>query len=326
MTNLKSTPQQNAPIVTLSLNPVFDLILEVADFQIDRHQLGRELQLLPAGKGLNLCRTLNTLSQPSIITGFVGQESMANFEQATENTAITPQFFVLPGRTPQNVTIVDPARLSDTHIRQQGLKVTKQDLERMGKKLGLLAEKDRVIVFSGSLPPGFTPAGLARLLRICKEDGARTVVDTSGQALPAVLKEGAWLIKPNRGEFAQLVSRSDLTIEQMARAAHPLTDQLQNILISLGEQGALLIDRNSAIWAAIEPTKTTKMLNTVGSGDALLATFLAGIVQGRDRQNSLTSALAVSWAACLTQGPACFDPQLAQKVQSQVRIEQIGGL
>ena len=93
----------------------------------------------------------------------------------------------------------------------------------------------------------------------------------------------------------------------------------------LGEQGAILIDRNSAIRATIEQTKPTKMLNTVGSGDALLATFLAGIVQGQNKQTSLTRALAVSWAACLTPGPASFDPKLAQKVQSQVRIEQIGG-
>ncbi|MCK4851234.1 MAG: 1-phosphofructokinase family hexose kinase, partial [Phycisphaerae bacterium] len=316
MTNLHDTPAHNAPIVTVSLNPVFDLILEVENFQIGRHQLGQELQLLPAGKGLNVCRTLDSLGLSSIITGFVGQESMADFEQPLADTDITAQFFVLPGRTRQNVTIVDPSQLSDTHIRQRGLKVTGQDLERMGKKLGLLAEKDRVMVFAGSLPPGVSPAGLARLLRICKQDGARTVVDTSGQALAAVVKEGAWLIKPNRQEFACLTGRTDQKIEQIARSARRLTNQVHNILISLGEEGALLIARNSAIRARIEPTKPTKMLNTVGSGDALLGAFLAGIVQGRDMQTSLIRALAVSWAACQTPSPASFDARLARKVQS----------
>ena len=326
MTNLHDTPAQDIPIVTVSLNPCFDLILEVANFQLGHHQLGRELQLLPAGKGLNVCRTLNSLGLRSIITGFVGQESMAEFEQTLADTDIIAQFFVLPGRTRQNVTIVDPSQLSDTHIRQRGLKVSRQDLERMGKKLGLLAEKDRVMVFAGSLPPGLGPAALVRLLRICKEDGARTVVDTSGQALAAVVREGAWLIKPNREEFARLTGRSGQSIEQMARAARRLTNQVHNILISLGKEGALLIDPNSAIWARIEPTKPTKMLNTVGSGDALLGAFLAGIVQGRDVQSSLARALAVSWAACQTPSPASFETRLARKAQSQVRIEQIGGL
>ncbi len=326
MTNLHDSSAQNALIVTVSLNPVFDFILEVANFQLGHHQLGRELQLLPAGKGLNLCRTLNSLGLRSIITGFVGQESMTDFEQPLADTAITAQFFVLPGRSPQNVTIVDPFRATDTHIRQRGLKVTRQDLERMGKKLGLLAEKDRVMVFTGSLPPGFSPEDLTRLLRICKEDGARTVVDTSSQALAAVVAEGAWLIKPNREEFAQLTGSSEKSIEQIARRARRLTNQVHNILISLGKEGALLIEPNSAIWAHIELTKPSEMLNTVGSGDALLGAFLAGIVQGRDMQNSLTRALAVSWAACQTASPASFETRLARKVQSQVRIEQIGGL
>ncbi len=326
MTNLHDNSAQDIPIVTVSLNPCFDLVLEVENFRLGQHQIGRELQLLPAGKGLNLSRTLNSLGQRSIITGFVGQESMAEFEQALANTDATAQFFVLPGRTRQNVTIVDPSQLTDTHIRQQGLKVTTQDLERMGKKLGLLAEKDRLMVFAGSLPPGLNPAALVRWLSICKEDGARTVVDTSGQALADVVREGVWLIKPNREEFASLTGRPDQSIEQIVRAARQLTNQVPNILISLGEEGALLINPNSAIWARIEQTKPTKMLNTVGSGDALLGAFLAGIAQGQDMRTSLTQALAVSWAACQTPGPASFDTRLAQKFQSQVRIEQIGGL
>ena len=61
MTNLHDSSAQNAQIVTVSLNPVFDLILEVDNFQVGHHQLGQELQLLPAGKGLNVCRTLNSL-------------------------------------------------------------------------------------------------------------------------------------------------------------------------------------------------------------------------------------------------------------------------
>ncbi len=326
MTNMHDTSAQNFPIVTVTLNPCFDLILEVDDFRLGHHQIGRELQLLPAGKGLNLCRTLNSLSLPSIITGFVGQESMAKFEQALIDTDIIAQFFALPGCTHQNVTIVDPSQLSDTHIRLRGLKVTGQDLKRMAKKLGLLAEKDRVMVFAGSLPPGLAPADLAKFLRICREDGAKTVVDTSGQALNAAVKEGAWLIKPNREEFATLTGQPGQSIEQMAQAARQLTNQVHNILISLGKDGALLIDPNSAIWARIEQTKPSKMLNTVGSGDALLGAFLANITKGQDMQTSLTRALAVSWAACQTPGPASFDTQFAQKAQSQVRIEQIGGL
>ncbi len=203
---------------------------------------------------------------------------MSEFEQALEDTRITGQFFALPGHTRQNVTIIDPANATDTHIRQQGLELRKQDLERMGKKLSLLAEPDVVVVFSGSLPPGMSPADLTRLLRICKEDRAKTVVDSSVQALPAVVKEGAWLIKPNREEFAELTGQSEQSIEQMARAARKLNHQVENVLISLGRQGAVLVTKQLAIRAIPANPKSTPTLNTVGSGDSLLGAPRKGLV------------------------------------------------
>ena len=97
MTDRPHAPASDAPVVVVTLNPAFDLILEVDNFQIGVHQLGRELQLLPAGKGLNVCRTLDALGTSSIITGFLGQESISDFEQALHDTSITAQFFTLPG-------------------------------------------------------------------------------------------------------------------------------------------------------------------------------------------------------------------------------------
>lgn len=326
MSKPQSSSSSASSIVTISLNPVFDLILEVDDFRVGEHQVGRELQLLAAGKGLNVCRTLNSLGLGSIISGFVGQESMGDFEQALADTAIVGQFFVLPGHTRQNVTIVDPSSGTDTHIRQQGLEVRKQDLERMGKKLGLLADKDKLMVFSGSLPPGISPADLARLLGICRNEGARTVVDTSGEALASVVREGAWLIKPNRAEFAQLTGRDDQSIEQMARAARELTEQVEMILISLGDQGAMLITKDSAMQARLDSTEASTVLNTVGSGDALLGAFLSGVVEGRDMQSCLRGAVAVSWAACQTSGPGDFEAEVAREVQGDVRIRHIEGM
>ena len=314
---------QAAQIVVVTLSPTFDLILEVDDFRIGAHQLGRELQRVPAGKGLNVSRTLNALDAASVITGFVGHESMTEFERFLADTRITGQFFAVPGHTRQNVTIIDSSNATDTHIRQQGLAVTSQDLGRMANKLTLLAENGTLMVFAGSLPLGVAPADLAHLMQICSQAGAKTVIDSAGEVLAEVVSQGPWLIKPNRNEFAQLTRRDDQTIEQMAHAARELTDRVQNILISLGEQGAMLVNNQSAILASMDPAKAAKVVNTVGSGDSLLAAFLAGLVQGQDLPTSLSRAVAVSWAACQTSIPASFEAELAERVRTQVRVQQI---
>ena len=321
----QNTSARTAQIIVVSLNPTLDLILEVKDFQIGLHQKGRQLAQLPAGKGLNVSRTLHALGVSSIITGFVGQQSMPEFEQALQDSRITGQFFAVPGHTRQNITVIDPSRSTDTHIRQQGLKVTKQDLERLGSKLSLLAEQGTVMVFSGSLPPGVEPVDFARLLRICSQDRAKIVVDVSGEALKAVVSEGLWLIKPNSKEFAQLTGKVDQSFKQMVDSARQI-NKVENVLISLAEQGAILVNRTTAIRAFMDSESSTQVLNTVGSGDGLLGAFLAGLVQGKDPQDCLSLAVAVSWAACQTPTPAAFDMEVVERARTRVRVEQIGRL
>ena len=326
MTIGPGTSPELAEIVVVSLNPTFDLILEVPGFQIGSHQQGRQLQRLPAGKGLNVSRTLDTLGVASIITGFVGQQSLAEFEQALLNTRITGQFFAVPGHTRQNVTILDPSASTDTHIRQQGPEITKHDLDRIGAKIALLAGRDTLVVFAGSLPPNVSPADFIRLLRICSDEGAKAVLDTSGPALAAAIDQRPWLIKPNRKEFAELTRSPTQTILQIAQAARELTDRVQHLLISLGEQGALLLSEDLAVHAVMDPPDSAAVTNTVGSGDSLLAAFIAGLLQSQDMQTALSHAVAVSWAACQTSLPAVFEPELAKRMLTRVRLEHIEGL
>lgn len=323
MASTKNNSIHTAPVVTITLNPAFDLILQVENFQLGKHQLAQLLESLPAGKGLNVSRTLSTLGLSSIITGFIGRDNRLQFRQALGDYMITGQLFTVPGRTRQNITIIDPINQTDTHIRQRGLEVTKRDLRKLGKKLSLLADNNRLFVFAGSLPPGATAKDLARLIRICRQGGARVAVDTSGQPLKAAVDEGLWLIKPNRQEFAQLTEQADQTTEQIIISARKLTDRVENILISLGKHGALLVNRQAALKAALDTKESTPAVNTVGSGDSLLGAFLAGVLQGLDLPDCLAKAVAVSTAACRTPIPASFDPQTARQIHAQITTEQL---
>ena len=320
------SPVSTTDIIVVTLNPTFDLVLEVPDFKLGSHQQGRQLQRLPAGKGLNVCRTLDCLGVGSIITGFVGGNSIAEFEQVLLNTRITGQFFSVPGHTRQNITILDPTVSSDTHIRQDGPEITRHDLDRIAAKLTLLAEEGTIVVFAGSLPPGVSSDDFARLLQICHHERARVVVDTSGQALAVAVDHNLWLIKPNSKEFAELIGRPVKTIAQIAQAARQLTDRIPHLLISLAAQGALLITKELALHAVIDSPASATLANTVGSGDSLLGAFLAGLIRSKDKQAALSRAVAVSWAACQTSLPAVFDPELAQSMLKQVRLEHVEGL
>ena len=323
MAEAEKSSTQGPFVVVVTLNPTFDLILEAEDFQIGRHQQVRVVDYLPAGKGLNVSRTLSRLGINSIITGFIGQENSSEFRQGLDDDNIVGQLFTVPGRTRQNITVIDPVKGTDTHIRLPGLEVSGEDLTKLGKKLGLLAEKGGMVVFAGSLPGGAETEDLVRMVRICQNAGARVAVDTSGEPLEAVVAQGAWLIKPNRTEFAELTGQGEQTLEEMVASAGELLDRVENILLSLGKEGAMLINRGGALRAWRGEGQSAPAVNTVGSGDSLLGAFLAGIAKGRDLRDCLAEAVAVAWAACRTPIPASFDDEAARSNREHVHLEQM---
>jgi 1-phosphofructokinase len=67
------------------------------------------------------------------------------------------------------------------------------------------------------------------------------------------------------------------------------------VLVSLGSDGALIVDRDGACHAE---ARIDDVANTVGAGDALLAGFLAA---GATR-SALPTAIAWSVAACRAAG------------------------
>ncbi len=66
-------PQKRARvIITVTLNAAIDKSLSVPNFRLGRRHRTVEQRTMPGGKGVNVARTLKTLGQPVIATGFAG--------------------------------------------------------------------------------------------------------------------------------------------------------------------------------------------------------------------------------------------------------------
>ena len=74
-------------IITVTLNAAIDKSLSVPSFQLARRHRSVEQRTMPGGKGVNVARTLKTLGQPVIATGFeqkkVPQPGFAGRQTAT---------------------------------------------------------------------------------------------------------------------------------------------------------------------------------------------------------------------------------------------------
>ncbi len=309
-------------IITVSLNPAVDRLIEIEKLVPGEHQLGTELGRTPGGKGVNVSRVLAKMGVPSTATGFLGQANRNDFAEFLASDLVTDEFVMLPGRTRENVTLADKATGLDTHIRDKGLAPDSADIGTIIQKLKKLAGTNSVVVFSGSLPPALSPEQFAEMIEVCNSQGASVVVDTSGPALTAATKCKLWLAKPNAKELSELTGKELSSDDALLKAARDLQPGVQCILLSKGEGGALLLTPDECLKAVLtEPVKN--ILNTVGCGDTLLGVFLGGLYKKLSTADALRGAIAAASASACHPVPTGYNDTLAAAINKTIKIESL---
>ena len=131
-----------------------------------------------------------------------------------------------------------------------------------------------------------------RILERIKGKKVRIVVDATKKLLLNSLKYKPFLIKPNRQELSEIFETevsTEADIEKYAKELQKLG--AQNVLISLGGDGAMLIDEFGEKHK--QGVLKEKVINTVGSGDSMVAGFIAGY----EKEHSYPYALKLG-SAC----------------------------
>jgi len=309
-------------IICVALNPAVDRVLEVTNFRIGQHQPARTITRYPAGKAVNVARALAILDVQCTLTGLIGQEETEYFESQMARSKVQVQMLAIQARTRENITIVDPAAHNETHLRDVGFKVAEKDLMRLKRKLHLLANESAVVIFSGSLPEGISPADLADMAAMCKKAGAMVAVDAAGRALAAAAEIGPWLVKPNLQELAGLAGRELNTADDIIQAARDLLQSVEIVIVTCGSQGGYLLTRNMCLQGTCEVDQD-KVVNTVGCGDSLLAGFIAGLHRGYDLPTAYRLGLAAAAANATHLEAANFSKEQAEEFFNIARVQQL---
>jgi 1-phosphofructokinase family hexose kinase len=306
-------------IIAVSLNPSIDKGLEVPDFKIGAHQRGRRLYRRPGGKAINLARTLGKLKIPTMLIGFIGKAQQDYFEHYVNSDWVSCQLFANSGKTRENITIIDPVNRVETHIRDVGFEVSPTDINRMRKKLALLAKPDTLVAFSGSLPPGLSIEDFLELVQICEMNKARVVVDCSGKVLKACEPLGLWMIKPNTEELAELTGQTAVTAEDIIAAGRRLKEKISVVLASAGQEGAYLFTDACDLRGKLT-VDPAEVKNTVGAGDAMLAGYMAGVVLGKNAEECLADALATAAASITAKAPGEIKLETMETIRLRAEI------
>lgn len=288
-------------IYTLTLNPAIDYVVQLArpltTGIINRSQ-SEALQF--GGKGINVSNVLRTLGQETVALGFVAGFTGMSLQQGLEDMGLTTCFIHLPhGNTRINVKVKDG---NETEINGAGPDITEDAMQALFSQLDMLVDGD-VLVLSGSAPACLENNTYAAILSRLQGRGIAAVVDACGALLTNTLPYKPFLVKPNRQELEELFQVTLSSDEQIVQCARTLQQQgAQNVLVSLGSDGALLLDENGNVHRLYCPAG--HVVNSVGAGDSMVAGFLAGWQQTRSYRHALKLGIAAGSATAFSLGLA----------------------
>src|SRR3954449_312241 len=192
-------------IITVTLNAAIDKSLSVPNFRLGRRHRTVDQTTMPGGKGVNVARTLKTLGQPVIATGFAGGPTGTRIVEQLTAESILNDFVRIREESRTNTAVYDPTTGEQTEINERGPAVTETEVGLFRDKLLYLARGAAIVVFAGSLPRGIETDIYATLVRELRAMGVTTIVDTEGEPMRHAVRAAPDVISPNVLEAEELV-------------------------------------------------------------------------------------------------------------------------
>jgi 1-phosphofructokinase len=287
-------------IYTVTFNPAIDYVIHTDGLKTGGVNRSSREEIYIGGKGINVSAVLAELGVQSIVLGFTAGFTGIAIERGVCSMGIEADFVRLKsGSSRINVKIKTDA---ETELNGQGPNVDEQAVAELFAKLDRLGSGDTLIL-AGSIPNSLRSDIYERILGRLADRDIRTVVDATGDLLLNVLKYRPFLIKPNNFELEEMFGTTLSGEDEIAEYARKLQDMgARNVLVSMAEKGALLLDESGKLYR--QGVCRGEVRNSVGAGDSMLAGFVAGIDRGCEYALKLGTACG---------GATAFSDWLAKK-------------
>ena len=291
-------------IYTITFNPALDYTVQVEKFEIGKINRTKSENILAGGKGLNVSIILKRLgienTALSFIAGFTGKE----LERKIRQYNIETEFIETNrGYTRINVKISSLEKNSliqesETALNGNGPEITENDIEKLLQKIQNINSND-IVILSGNIPKCINENIYEIICKKLNEKNVLFIVDATKELLMNVLKFKPFLIKPNKEELEETFNEKIESKEEIIEHAKKLQKMgAQNVLISLGGDGAILVTNENKEYFINAPKG--KVLNTVGAGDSMVAGFIAGYEKSGEYEYAFKMGVATGSASAFS--------------------------
>ncbi len=305
-------------IYTVTLNPSLDYIVGIKNFVAGSLNRSESEKITAGGKGINVSIVLHNLGMESTALGFTAGFTGRQIESILRQDGIKTDFInVEQGLSRINVKILhNESGMGETEINGSGPLISKDDIAMLFQKFGSI-DSGSTVVLAGSVPSSLPKNFYVQVMNSLKTKNIKFIVDASGELLKTALPYHPFLVKPNLSELEEIFEVKINSMQDAFGYAKKLLGLgAQNALVSLGKDGAILSASDGCNYYAKAPSG--KPVNTVGSGDSMVAGFIAGYESSRSFKSALERGVCAGSAAA-------FSSSLASKDDVELLLKKIPG-
>jgi 1-phosphofructokinase len=283
-------------IYTLTLNPSIDYHISLPSFaEGDLNRVQKERKTA-GGKGINVSLVLKQFGMESLALGFAGGFTGQFIEDELREARIKTEFLSIEDDSRINIKMHAE---KETELTGVSPRIPREKLAELLQRLSRLTDKD-TLVLSGGVPASLDCGIYGTIMKGLNGKGVRIYLDASGTALERALQEKPFLIKPNQHEVSDLFGVTIETAEEALMYARKILPMgPENVIVSLGGEGAVFVNDREALIARIPQSKP---INTIGAGDSMVAGFLYKYAQREDTESAFRYAVAAGSATALSEG------------------------
>jgi 1-phosphofructokinase family hexose kinase len=311
-------------IITVTLNTAIDRTMAVPNFRQGNRHRSVESTTVAGGKGINVARALALLGKPVIATGLAGGPTGQRLIEELRDEQILNDLTVIAEESRINLAVIDPTSGEQTEINERGPDVSVQEIDTFLDRLDYLARGVSICVLAGSLPPGVDADIYARITAELRERGVTVVLDSDGEPMRAGIRAGPSVVMPNVLEAEELVGHEfegpgDLSagLAELLElgAGEAIVTRPEGCVAAVGEGNErAFYEVNSA---ALEPVAA------VGSGDALLAGYVAARYDGAAPADCVAFAVACGAESTQHFGAGTIDPEQVARILADVEVREL---
>lgn len=288
-------------IVTLTMNPAVDITTSADTVHPTSKVRCTDPRYDAGGGGINVAKVVRALGGSACAVYPAGGASGDLLTGLLSRDGVASRRVTIDGATRESFTVNETQTGLQYRFVLPGPRMSFIEQHRCLRELRQQATSARFVVASGSLPPGAAETFHQQVVSVCRDVGARLVLDTSGCGLRQ-FTSGVFLLKASVRELRECAGRELTTRSEQVAAARDIIagGRAEIVVVSLGSDGALLITGSQALWFSAVPMRT--VVSGVGAGDAMVAAITVGLSRDWSLNDAVRYGIAAGAAKLMTPG------------------------